>query len=135
MNKIVATGRLSRDPQLTLTKGNIPLCRFTVCSRDGVDQDGHSHTDFFPCVAWRERAENIVKYCKKGSLVSVFGRMSNRDYKDAVSGQDRQIWELNVENIEFLSLVKESGEKGQQNASNDVPSELTEVDDEQNLPF
>ena len=59
-------------------------------------------TDFINCVAWRKQAENVAKYCTKGSQVAVEGRIQIRSY-DAQDGTKRYITEVIADNITFLS--------------------------------
>ena len=70
MNKIILVGRLTKDPELQTTNNGTSLLRFNVaCKSKMRDEDGEQKVDFFVCVAWREKAELIHKYCKKGSML------------------------------------------------------------------
>lgn len=134
MNKITVIGRITKKPTMSLLPSNIPYVRFNVaCKSKMKNENGEYLTNFFPCVAWREKAENIVKYCDKGDLVFIGGSMNNRPYEK--NGQEQSIWELNVEDIEFLTSKEEKAQNGQKNGKNDVPNELTEIEDDDNLPF
>ena len=58
--------------------------------------------DFINCVAWRKQAENIAKYCTKGSQVAVDGRIQTRNY-DAQDGTKRYVTEVIADNVTLQS--------------------------------
>lgn len=133
MNKIIIVGNITRDIDLTETASGTSYCNFSVAvNRAMPDSDGNKQTDFFNCTAWRQRAEVIAKYCKKGSKVLVEGEMQARSYED--KNGNRQIgWNVNVTNIEFLSNRQENIEE------DDKPARATrrplpEINDD-HLPF
>ena len=88
MNKVILIGRLARDPEMRTTGSGIAVTRFTIAvSRPFNPQNGQQGTDFIGCVAWRRQAENIAKYCSKGSQVAVEGRIQTGSY-DGADGQN-----------------------------------------------
>lgn len=112
MNKAIIIGRLTRDPEMRTTTSGTNSTTFTVAvSRTYTDANGERGTDFLNCVAWRKQAENIAKYCTKGSQVAVEGRIQTRSY-DAQDGTKRYVTEIIADNVTFL------GGKG-----SNVPSE------------
>lgn len=133
MNKIIIVGNITRDIDLTETASGTSYCNFSVAvNRAMPDSDGNKQTDFFNCTAWRQRAEVITKYCKKGSKVLVEGEMQARSYEDK-NGNRQTGWNVNVTNIEFLSNRQENIEE------DDKPARATrrplpEINDD-HLPF
>lgn len=112
MNKAIIIGRLTKDPEMRTTPNGVATTSFTVAvSRPFVGQNGTREADFLNCVAWRKQAENIAKYCAKGSQVAVEGRIQTRNY-DAQDGTKRYITEIIADNVTFL------GSKG----GNSMPS-------------
>lgn len=103
MNKVILIGRLARDPELRTTAGNISVATFTVAvSRPFTPQNGgDSGADFISCVVWRRAAENLAKYCHKGSQIAVEGRIQTRNYT-AQDGTKRYVTEVLVDNLTFL---------------------------------
>ena len=103
MNKVILIGRLARDPELRTTAGNISVATFTVAvSRPFTPQSGgDSGADFISCVVWRRAAENLAKYCHKGSQIAVEGRIQTRNYT-AQDGTKRYVTEVLVDNLTFL---------------------------------
>lgn len=109
MNKAILIGRLTKDPELRTTTSGISSTSFTVAvSRTYTNQNGERETDFINCVAWRKQAENIAKYCKKGSQVAVEGRIQTRSY-DAQDGTKRYVTEVLADNVTFLGAKSGSG--------------------------
>jgi len=102
MNKAILIGRLTRDPEMRTTTSGINSTTFTVAvSRNYTSQSGERETDFINCVAWRKQAENIAKYCTKGTQVAVEGRIQTRSY-DAQDGTKRYVTEIIADNVTFL---------------------------------
>ena len=102
MNKAIIIGRLTRDPEMRTTTSGINSTTFTVAvSRNYTNLNGERETDFLNCVAWRKQAENIAKYCTKGSQVAVEGRIQTRSY-DAQDGTKRYVTEIIADNVTFL---------------------------------
>ena len=102
MNKAIIIGRLTRDPEMRTTTSGTNSTTFTVAvSRNYTSANGERETDFINCVAWRKQAENIAKYCTKGSQVAVEGRIQTRSY-DAQDGTKRYVTEIIADNVTFL---------------------------------
>lgn len=119
MNKAILIGRLTRDPELRTTTSGISSTSFTVAvSRTYTNQNGERETDFINCVAWRKQAENLAKYCNKGSQVAVEGRIQTRSY-DAQDGTKRYVTEVLADNVTFLSAKGTSGDF-QTNTNNEI---------------
>ena len=133
MNKIIIVGNITRDIDLTETASGTSYCNFSVAvNRAMPDSDGNKQTDFFNCTAWRQRAEVIAKYCKKGSKVLVEGEMQARSYEDK-NGNRQTGWNVNVTNIEFLSNRQENIEEDDRQARA-TRRPLPEINDD-HLPF
>lgn len=138
MNQIVITGRLTKDIELSQTANGISVTRFNVAVPSEIKTaDGERGTDFFMCVAWRNAAEDISKYFKKGSPIELFGSMNSRTYQSREKGI-QQVWELNVKGWNFPPLNKEDGDqtKATKQTHNGTP-ELIPLDDDEtdDLPF
>ena len=102
MNKVILIGRLARDPEMRTTGSGIAVTRFTIAvSRPFNPQNGQQGTDFIGCVAWRRQAENIAKYCSKGSQVAVEGRIQTGSY-DGADGQKHYTTDIVADNVTFL---------------------------------
>lgn len=101
MNKAIIQGRLVKDPEIRDTQSGIAVANFTVAvDRSYKNKDGSRETDFVPCVAWRQTAEHIARYYKKGNRILVEGSIQIRNWEDD-QGQRRYITEIVVEQSYF----------------------------------
>ena len=101
MNKVILIGRLARDPEMRTTSSGISMTRFTIAVSRPFNQDGNQQTDFINCIIWRRQAENVAKYCSKGSQVAIEGRIQVNSY-DAQDGTKRYTTDIVCENVTFL---------------------------------
>ncbi len=102
MNKVVLVGRLTKDPELKRTSNDIAVVQFTIAvSRAFSNRNGEKQTDFINCVVWRQQAENLAKYMRKGSLIGVDGQIQVRNYEDA-GGVKRYVTEVICDGVHFL---------------------------------
>ena len=118
MNKVILIGRLARDPEMRTTPSGVATTSFTIAvQRNYANAQGDREADFISCVAWRKQAENIAKYCSKGSQVSVEGRIQTRNY-DAQDGTKRYVTEVIADNVSFLGGRSTSSESSSYAANN-----------------
>ena len=124
MNKIMLVGRLVRDPEVRSTSTGSSTANFTVAvSRNFKNKDGNYDADFLPCVAFRNSADFVSKYFKKGSLIGIEGRIQTRSY-DAQDGTKRYATDVIAESIELLGSRRDNSRSGQVNAYVDTTSEV-----------
>lgn len=102
MNNVCLVGRLTRDPELRTTASGLSNCRFSIAVDGRPGANGEPHTDFINIVVWRNQAENVSKYCKKGSLVGITGRIQTGSYQ-AQDGTTRYTTDVVADNVRFLS--------------------------------
>lgn len=118
MNKVILIGRLARDPEMRTTPSGVATTSFTIAvQRNYANAQGDREADFISCVAWRKQAENIAKYCSKGSQVAVEGRIQTRNY-DAQDGTKRYVTEVIADNVTFLGGRSTSSESSSYAANN-----------------
>lgn len=120
INRVVLTGRLTKDPELRYTGNGTAVTTFNLAvDRQFRNQDGNRDADFIQCVIWRKSAENFANFTHKGSLVGVDGRVSTRNYENN-QGQRVYVTEVTVEN--FALLESRNGNQSQQtNGQNNSP--------------
>lgn len=132
MNKIQIVGRFVKDPELSNTPNGTTVVRFNIASKSKLsEKNGDPKTDFFSCIAWKNLAETIAKYCKKGDLTVLSGTLSSRTYEK--DGNKNIIWEVNVEDLEFCTTRAEREQQGVPTAPREDLKPLDEPDDP--LPF
>ena len=107
MNRVELIGRITRDPELRYTSGNIATTRFTLAvNRPFQGQNGEQGTDFINIVVWRKQAENVAKYVSKGSLVAVEGRIQTGSYEK--DGQRIYTTDVVADSVQFLETKAQS---------------------------
>jgi len=122
MNKVILIGRLARDPELRTTPTNLSVATFAIAvSRPFNSQNGGSpETDFINCVVWRRQAENLARYCHKGSQIAIEGRIQTRNYT-AQDGSKRYVTEVMCDNITFLGSKSDNQGGSVPYADNNYP--------------
>ena len=132
MNKAILVGRLTKDPELRATTSGVSVAGFTVaCDRKYVKQGEERKADFINCIAWRQSAEAISRYFKKGDRIALEGTIQVRDWTDN-DGKKRYATEVVVEQWEFAQS-KTEGAPATSNTEADLDG-FVPVDDE-DLPF
>lgn len=108
LNVVALLGRFTKDPELKYTQNNIPVTSFTLAvDRRYSGSDGEKQTDFINCVAWRQTAEFVSKWFRKGQLAAVDGSIQTRKYQDR-DGYNRTAVEVVVDNIHFAESRRDT---------------------------
>lgn len=111
MNKVILMGRLTADPELRQTQSGIASCRFTIAvNRRFTDKNtGERQADFISCTAWRQTAEFVSRYFKKGSMICVEGSLRTGSYTDRNhSDVTHYTTDVFVDNVEFTGSKSDS---------------------------
>ena len=83
MNKVILMGRLTADPELKQSQNGTSVCRFTIAvNRRFKNAQGGYDADFLNCTAWKQTAEFICRYFKKGQMIAVEGALRTSSYQD-----------------------------------------------------
>ena len=130
MNIIAIKGRLVRDPEIRQTQSGVSVTNITVAVDRSYSAGGEKQTDFFDCVFWRQGAEFVSKYFKKGKEIIVTGEMQSRKWQDK-EGNNRISWEIQNSHAEFCGGKGENTQQEKQNVS-----DYAVVDDSsEDIPF
>lgn len=113
INNVVLVGRMTRDAELRYTPSNQAVATFTLAvNRNFKNQNGEREADFINCVIWRQQAENLANWAKKGTLVGVTGRIQTRNYENQ-QGQRVYVTEIVADNFQILeSRATREGQSG-----------------------
>ena len=119
LSSVCLVGRLTSDPELRHTPSNVAVATFTLAvNRNFKNQDGEREADFINCVIWRQQAENLANWAKKGALIGVTGRIQTRSY-DNQQGQRVYVTEVVAESFQLLeSRASREGQGGGYSAGN-----------------
>ena len=125
MNKAVLIGRITKEPEIKYTQSETAVVSFTLAvDRDFKDEQGNYITDFINCVAWRNQAEFIANYIKKGYLIVISGAIQTRSWQTQ-NGENRSVTEVIVDSVKNLTPKENTPEEKQS---------VNEIDDS-DLPF
>lgn len=101
INNVIIAGRLTKDPEVRKTQNGTSVCHFTLAvDRKKPDQNSKQAADFINCVAWKQSADYLQNYGKKGSQVAVIGSIQTSSYKNQ-QGQMVYVTEVNADNVQL----------------------------------
>ena len=148
LNKVILMGHMTADPELKQTTSGISVCSFSigVNRRFSKADQGQQSVDFINIVAWRQQAEFVSRYFKKGSSIIVCGSIQTRNWTDN-NGQKRYVTEVVADEVSFgAPAASQSGERVQ--TQNYTPSaygapsfnstgsaDFEEIPGDESLPF
>ncbi len=152
MNKVLLTGRLVRDLELRHTQGGTANVSFSLAvdknlsrqKREEFEAQNRPTADFPRVVVWGQMAENLTRYCGKGSQIAVVGRIETGSYEDK-DGKTIYTTDVIAEAVEFLSKSSQSESKsnsgvnthqGNNNSSEGFfEDDFSEIQDDGRIPF
>ncbi len=122
INRVVLTGRLTRDLELRRTQSGTSVVSFTLAVDRNFRREGQPEADFINCVAWNRQAETMAQYLHRGSLIGVDGRLQTRNYENQ-QGQRVYVTEVVVDNFTFLESRAQSQQAAATHNPNPMPSQ------------
>jgi single-strand DNA-binding protein len=128
LNKVILGGRLTSDPELRQTTSGIPACSFTVAVNRRRSGEGEQQADYISCQAWRQTAEFLCRYFRKGSSVCVVGSIQTRTWTDQ-NNQKHYSTEVVADEISFVDSRGENSASVAPNTSAPTNSAPTYVPD------
>ena len=111
MNNVALIGRLTRDPELRYTQNGAAVVRFTIAvdrrmskeRKREAEASNQQTADFISCTAWRQTAELIANYFKKGNRIGVTGRIQTGSYER--DGQTVYTTDVIAESVDFIESL------------------------------
>ena len=101
INKVVLVGNLTRDPQFIKTQSGISNVRFTLAiNRRFGNKD---EADFVSCVAWRQTADFVFQYAKKGQTVALEGHLTTGSYDDKATGKKIYTTDVTCDSVQLIN--------------------------------
>ena len=129
MNRIVISGRITKDLELRSTEAGKKFLGFSIAVNEMVKEE--QITDFFNCNAWEHNAEFISKYFGKGRMILIEGKLKTNKYTNA-EGKELTNTYILVQHAEFMDAKKEATEEVKEEEFTQ-PDEIVFEDDD--LPF
>ena len=118
INNVVLVGRLTKDAELRYTPSKVAIATFTLAvNRTFKSQNGEREADFINCVIWRQPAENLANWAKRGALVGITGRIQTRNYENQ-QGQRVYVTEIVADDFQMLESKKTRQSDDVQNFQN-----------------
>ena len=138
LNKVILIGNLTADPELKTTATGVSVTSFTVAvnRRFGGKSGEESPADFINCTAWKQTAEFISRYFKKGSFLCITGSIQVRSWQDQ-QGNKRYATEVVVDEAFFVDTKGENSQGGYDEPAfqtTQAPN-FEEVASDDDLPF
>lgn len=99
MNSFNIIGRLTKKPELRYTKENKAVGQINIAITNGKDD-----TTFLSITLFNKTAENVSKYCDKGSQMAITGIIKNHNWEDK-EGNKHYDYNFIGQNVEFLSKI------------------------------
>ena len=126
INNVVLVGRMTKDAELRHTPSNVAVATFTLAvNRNFKNENGEREADFINCVIWRQQAENLANWAKKGALIGITGRIQTRNYENQ-QGQRVYVTEVIAESFQLLeSRTAREGQGGNYNSPHQAPAQST----------
>lgn len=108
LNSVCLVGRLTKDLELRYTPNNQAVATFSLAvNRNFKSQNGEREADFINCVIWRQQAENLANWAKKGALIGITGRIQTRNYENQ-QGHRVYVTEVVAESFQLLEFNKQN---------------------------
>ena len=140
-NKVILIGNLTATPELKQTTSGISVCSFSIAVNRKFAKEGEQSCDFITIQTWRQTAEFVSRYFKKGKPIFVWGQLQVRTWTDN-QGNKRYATEVVAEDVSFVGNNESSTEAKPQPSTytpsayggNNAP-QFEEVPNDGDLPF
>ena len=143
-NQVILGGRLISDPELKKTPSGVSVASFGIAvNRPHSKDQEQQKADFINCVAWRNTAEFISKYFKKGSSICVVAKLQTRTWTTD-NNEKRFAMDVVVQEANFVDSKGDgvtgvqkptNAQNSAENTENSASAAYTELDNDEDLPF
>ena len=117
INKVILIGNVGQDPEIRYTgdvNNGTKVATFRVATTERYrDRSGNlqEHTEWHSIVVWRNTADVVEKYVKKGTQVYIEGRLRSRSWDDQ-NGNKRYVTEIVADTLQLLGRRPEGQQQG-----------------------
>ena len=108
MNKVIISGNLTKDMDVTVTKNDVNIGKFTVAVNNGYGEN--TNTQFYPVILFGKRVEALQKYLLKGSKVIIEGQIDYNSIQDD-DGNWKNYFQIIANDIDIVKFVEVQEEK------------------------
>ena len=112
-NKVILIGNMTADPELKQTTGGVSVCSFSIAvnRRFAKADQAQQNVDFINIVTWRQQAEFVSRYFKKGNPILICGQLQTRSWSDN-QGQKRYATEVVADEVSFVASAAQTAAQG-----------------------
>lgn len=113
-NRVILMGRITHDLELRTTQSGISMCSFQMAVDRRFQTKGEERkSDFFRIVTWRQTADFVTRYFRKGSMILVEGELQTDTYTDK-NGNTVNAVQVVAEQVSFTGEKANGGQGGYQ---------------------
>ena len=120
INNIVLVGRLTRDPELRTTSGGMSVASFTLASDDR--RGGTKTVIYIPVSVFGKQADVVMKFVRKGSLLGVTGRLTQRKYTRRTDNVEVTSTEIVAERVDLMEPKSAGSSANDSGYAADIPA-------------
>ena len=133
LNKVIIGGRLTSEPELKTTQSGLSVVSFSVAVNRKTKQGEEQKADFFNVTAWRQTADFVARYFRKGSSICIVGSLQNSTWTDQ-NNQKHYKTDIVADEVMFVDS-KGDNESAQPSLGQQVVPNFEEVPTDSDLPF
>lgn len=129
INRVVLTGNLTRDPEISSTPGGLSICKLGIAvngRRKTKDGNWEEKANYFRVTVFGKQAENCHQYLKKGRAIAIDGRLEWSQWER--DGQKRESVDIIADNVQFLGGRDDAAGANGNGFSGNVSAAQTESD-------
>ena len=134
LNKVILIGNITHDLEIKQTPSGVSVCSFSIAVNRKYSKDGEQKTDFINIVAWRNTADFIARYFKRGNAICICGSIQTRSWTDN-NGNKRYATEVIADEASFVESKKESSSDDLGYTPTMPAPQFEEVSGDDDLPF
>lgn len=123
LNRVVLAGHLTADVELKQSTSGAAVCSFTLAINRRTAKESAPQTDFITIVAWRQTAELVARYFRKGSAMCLWGSIQTRSWQTK-DGQRRFATEVVADEVLFVDSKNAGGAENNMTMGSAVPSAI-----------
>ena len=126
INRVVVSGNLTRDPELSVTGGGMAILRIGIAVNDRRKNpqtgEWEDAPNFFDVKMFGTRAESLSRFLSKGTKIAVEGKLRWSSWEDKNTGEKKSKVEIIADDVEFMSSREGGGSGGYSAPSRPAPS-------------
>lgn len=105
INKVILVGNVGADPEVRTLESGVKTARVRLATSERFynrdTQQTTEHTEWHTITLWRNLADVVDKYVRKGSQIYIEGRLRTREWTDQ-SGNKRYTTEIVADEMKLL---------------------------------